>query len=116
MAACQGRVHTLINIKDFVKYFLKQLITCPTHVRCNTSSLIDHNLKNSAEKIFQSGIIDCGMSDHQLIFHTRKVKRTEFNKHNNVFIRSVKHYAVNEHSLLKNCKRSISQIMNNFPV
>ena len=35
------------------------------------------------------------MSDHQLIFCTRKVKRTEFNKYNNVFIRSLKHYTVN---------------------
>ena len=35
------------------------------------------------------------MSDHQLIFCTRKVKRAKFNKHNNVFLRSLKHYAVN---------------------
>ena len=55
---------------------------------------IDH-ITNSSEKIFQSGIIDCGMSDHQLIFCTRKVKRAKFNKHNNVFLRSLKHYTVN---------------------
>ena len=35
------------------------------------------------------------MSDHQLIFCTRKVKRAIFNKHNNVFLRSLKHYTVN---------------------
>ena len=35
------------------------------------------------------------MSDHQLIFCTRKVKRTKFNKHNNVFLRSLKRYTVN---------------------
>ena len=36
------------------------------------------------------------MSDHQLIFCTRKVKRTKFNKHNNnVFLRFLKHYTVN---------------------
>ena len=40
-------------------------------------------------------IIDCGMSDHQLIFCTRKVKRTKFNKHNNLFLRSYKHCTVN---------------------
>ena len=34
------------------------------------------------------------MSDHQLIFCTRKVKRTKFNKHNNVFLRSLKRYTV----------------------
>ena len=35
------------------------------------------------------------MSDHQLIFCTRKVNRAKFNKHNNVFLRSLKHYTVN---------------------
>ena len=97
MAVCQGAVHTLVNkYQVFCQIFsLKQLITCPTRVTCNTSSLIDHILTNSTEKIFQSGIIDCGMSDHQLIFCTRKVKRAKFNKHSNVFLRSLKHYTVN---------------------
>ena len=35
------------------------------------------------------------MSDHQLIFCRRKVKRDKFNRHNNVFLRSLKHYTVN---------------------
>ena len=97
MAICQGAAHTLINkCQEFCQIFsLKQLITCLTCVTCNTSSLIDHVLTNSSEKIFQSGIIDCGMSDHQLIFCTRKVKQVRFNKHNNVFLRSLKHYTVN---------------------
>ena len=83
MAACQGPVHTFINkYQEFCRIFsLKQLITCPTRATCNTSSLIDHILTNSTKKIFQSGIIYCGMSDHQLIFCTRKVKRAKFNKH-----------------------------------
>ena len=66
MAVCQGAVHTLINkYQEFCQILsLKPLITCPTRVTCNTSSVIDHVLTNSSEKIFQSGIIDCGMSDH----------------------------------------------------
>ena len=62
---------------------------------CNGSSLIDHILTNSTEKIFQSSIIDCGISNHQLIFCKRKVKQAKFNKHNNVFLRSLKHYIIN---------------------
>ena len=64
MAACQETVHTLINkFQEFCQIFsLKQLITCPTRITCNTSSLIDDILTNSSEKIFQSCIIDCGMS------------------------------------------------------
>ena len=93
----QGSVHTMINrYKEFCQiHSLKQLITCPTRVTCNTSTLIDHILTNSTEKIFQSGIIDSGISDHQLIFCTRKVKRVKFHKHNNVLLRSLKHYTVN---------------------
>ena len=97
MAACQGPVHTLINkYQEFCQIFsLKQLIIFPTRVTCSGSSLIDHILTNSTGKIFQSGIIDCGMSYHQLIFCTRKVKQAKFDKHNNVFLRSLKHYTVN---------------------
>ena len=97
MAACQRPVHTLTNkYQEFSQTFsLKQLITCSTRATCNGSSLIDHILTNSTEKIFQSSIIDCGMSYHQLIFCTRKVKRAKFDKHNNVFLRSLKHYTVN---------------------
>ena len=93
----QGSVHTMINrYKEFCQiHSLKQLITCPTRVTCNTSTLIDHILTNSTEKIFQSGIIDSGISDHQLIFCTRKVKRVRFHKHNNVLLRSLKHYTIN---------------------
>ena len=93
----QGSVHTIINTyKEFCQiHSLKQLITCPTRVTCNTSTLIDHILTNSTEKIFQSGVIDSGISDHQLIFCTRKAKRVKFHKHDNVLLRSLKHYIVN---------------------
>ena len=78
---------------------MKQLITCPTHVRCNISSLIDHILTNSTGKVFQSGIIDCDISDYDCSisptnFCIKKVKQAKLNKHNNVFLRFLKHYRV----------------------
>ena len=87
----QGSVHTMINrYREFCRiHSLKQLITGPTRVTCNTSTLIGHITTNSTEKIFQSGVIDSGISDHQLIFCTRKVKRV------NVLLISLKHYTVN---------------------
>ena len=92
----QGSVHTMINrYKEFCQiYSLKQLI-CPTRVTCNTSALIDHILTNSTENIFQSGIINSGISDHQLIFCTRKVIRVRFHKYNNVLLKSLKHHTIN---------------------
>ena len=66
----QRSVHTMINrYKKFCQiHSLKQLIKCPTPITCNTSTLIDPILTSSTEKILQSPIIYCGISDHQLIF------------------------------------------------
>ena len=66
----QGLVHTMINRYEELcqTHSLKQLIRCPTRVTCNTLTLIDHILTNYTEKIFQSSIIDCGISGHQLFF------------------------------------------------
>ena len=62
--------------KEFLSTFgLKQLIRSPTRVTCNTSSLIDHVLTNAEEKVSQSGVLEIGISDHQLIFCTRKLNR-----------------------------------------
>ena len=85
----QGSLHTITNrYTEFCQILsLKQLIRCATRVTCNTSTLIDHILTNSTEKIF----LDSGIFDHQLIFDTGKVKRVKFHKHNNVFLTSLKH-------------------------
>ena len=42
-----------ILYKEFCQvHSLKQLIICPTRVTCNISTLIDHILTSSTEKIF----------------------------------------------------------------
>ena len=82
----QGSVHTQI-------FFLEQLTTCLAHVTCNTSSFIHYILTNSTETTFQSEIIDSGISNHQLI--SVQEKWNECNKHNNILLRSLKHYTVN---------------------
>ena len=58
MAAYKGPVRSFINkYQEFCQIFsLKQLISCPARVICNTSSLIDHILANSTEKILQPRI------------------------------------------------------------
>ena len=77
--------HTPNGIKRYQGFCslhgLKQLITSPTRVTDNSSSLLDHVLTNSTDRISQSGVVDTGLSDHQLIYCTRKVNRTKFNTH-----------------------------------
>ena len=54
---------------------LKQLIQSPTRVTCRTSTLIDHILTSAPSRVSQKGVINVGVSDHQLIFCTRKISR-----------------------------------------
>ena len=79
---------------EFCSMFgLKQLIKSPTPITCNTATLIDHILTNSTNKISQPGIIETGISDHQMIYCTRKIQRQKFNKHKYIKCRSFKNYS-----------------------
>ena len=64
------------NIKYYHKfctmYDLKQLIQSPTSVICSTSTLIHHILASFPSSVSQKGVIDIGISNHQLIFCTQK--------------------------------------------
>ena len=71
---------------------MKQLITEPTRINENTSTLLDHILTNVKDKTSQAGVIDVGLSDHQLIFCTRKVVKNKFGIHKSIKTRSMKHY------------------------
>ena len=71
--------------KEFCQFFfLTEIIKEPTRTTCNTASLLDHILTNCAEKVSQKGVIDVGLSDHQLIFCARKIRRTRRNLHNQI--------------------------------
>ena len=73
--------------KEFCSlYGLEQLISTPTRVTKNSSSILDHILTNSTDRVSQSGVIDTGLSYHQLIYCTRKITRTKFNSHKNITI------------------------------
>ena len=67
------------NVKsnyEFCTFFsLHQLIKVTTRMACNTATIINHILTSYSESVIQKGIIDAGLSDHQLIFCTRKFIR-----------------------------------------
>ena len=58
-----------------------------------TVTLIDHILMNSPDKVGLSGVIDLGLSDHDLIYCTRKTSLPKSHKHNEIFVRSLKRYS-----------------------
>ena len=68
--------HTPNGIKRYKDFCslngIEQLLTLPTRIIKNSTSLLDHILTNSADRVFQFGAVDTGLSDHQLIYCTRK--------------------------------------------
>ena len=76
----------LVNkYKEFCQTFsLTEIIKEPTRITCSTSTMLDHILTNSSERVSQKGVIDVGISDHQLIYCTRKIKRIKHNMHNQI--------------------------------
>ena len=75
-----------------VSFSLKQIINSPTRITTNSASLIDHILTNASNKITRSGILDIGISDHQMIYCNRKLTRIWNNIHKNIKCRSFKNY------------------------
>ena len=72
---------------------LKQLIQSPTRVTCSTSTLIDHILTSAPSYVYQKGVINVGVSDHQLIFCRRKISRIKTGgAHKHLNFRSLKNY------------------------
>jgi len=69
------------------------VLTSPTRVTVDTSALLDHVLTNSHDRVSQSGVIDIGLSDHQLIYCTRKIVRPKTNEHKYITIQSLKNYS-----------------------
>ena len=59
------------------------------------SYLIDHIVTKYEEKVTESGgVIDTSLSDHQLIFCTRKIKRVKTNNYKQIFFHSLKNYSM----------------------
>ena len=66
-----------------------------TQVTENSSSILDHILTDSTNRVTASGLIDTGLSDQQLIYYTRKITQTNFNSDKNITIMSLKYYNQN---------------------
>ena len=70
------------------------MINCPARITCNKSILIDHVLTNAQDNISQSVVINTVISDHNMIYCTRKILKTKYNKLKELISRSLKNYSV----------------------
>ena len=89
--------HSISLTKKYVEflrtYGLTQIIKEPTRVTDKTATLLDHILINTPVKITQSGVLPKAISDHDIIYFTRKHQITKTGKHNTITLRSMKNYS-----------------------
>ena len=71
---------------------LTQLITQPTRVSETSQTIIDLVVTSDQSKITTCGTIVCGLSDHYMIFCTRKKHRTKSEGHKTIKARDLKTY------------------------
>ena len=99
---------------DFCFSFsLEQLISKPTRSTSKTATLTDLVLTNPSQKVSQSGVIELGISDHHLIYCTRKTPWLKL-KHNGISIGSMKNYT--KEKFLELLKKLISHTTRLLPV
>ena len=67
-----------------------QIIEKLTRITDKTSTLIDHILVNTPTKITQSGVLSKALSDHDVIYCTRKHQVPKTGKHNTITLRYLK--------------------------
>ena len=72
-------------------YQVSQLIDQATRITMTTTSLIDHIVTNTPEKISDSGVIHTCISDHSLVFAIRKISIMK-KQENTIEIRNMKHF------------------------
>ena len=83
---------------------LTQMIDCATRITCTCSTILDLIFTSVVDNITQSGVLTVGISDHLVIYCTRKVTRAKSGCHKCVKIRSLKKYTkLQFNELLRQC-------------
>jgi len=89
--------HSISLTRKYVEflrtYGLTQIIKEPTRVTDKTETLLDHILINTPDKITHAGVLRKAISDHDIIYCTRKHQMTKTGRHNTITLRSMKNYS-----------------------
>ena len=73
-------------------FTFKQLITEPTRITTNSSSIIDHIATTSPRNIVKAGVIPISLSDHFLVFCVRKFEGGVIKDHKTIKTRRIKNF------------------------
>ena len=78
---------SLFDVMNMLNF--SQIISDVTRVYKTSSATTDLTLVSDTDKISQRGVLDLGISDHCLIYCSKKVLRNTINSHNTIKIRSL---------------------------
>ena len=66
------------NLSKIVESFnMKHFITDYTRATASTKTCIDHIITNNESKVIQSGVIPCGISDHDIVYLIKNMRIPE---------------------------------------
>ena len=89
----ESRNSELINLTEISEvYQLTQIINKPTRITVTSKSLIDLIFTNQESRVVSHGVIDCGISDHCLVYVVRKIAVPTNNRHKYITTRSFKNF------------------------
>ena len=61
-------------MKLLTKFNLVQFIKSPTRTTATTKTIINHIITNRSESVSRSGVLPCGISDHDAVFMTKSMR------------------------------------------
>ena len=81
------------RILEFYNSFgLKKLISEPTRETTDTSTITDHITVSNPSNVVESGVVKCSVSDHNLVYMTRKFRGSVKAKHETIRSRQMKNF------------------------
>ena len=95
LAAVQEKVLIILNASSIHTNWSTAIKVVSKSVLIQCAAVhpqLDHILANSFSKISQPGVLDLGLSDHQLMYCTRKTTRTKIHEHTCIKIRTLRNY------------------------
>ena len=86
------------NYYQFSSMHISSWSKSPTRVTCSLSTLIDHILASFPSRVSQKGVINVGLSNHQLIFCTKKISKFKMDRvHKYINLRLLKTYRTDDY-------------------
>ena len=106
----ESRNSELVNLTEISEvYQLTQILNKRTRITVASKSLIDLIFTNQESKVVTHGMIDCGISDHCLVYVVRKIA-VPTNNRQNILPQGLLRISI-QVSLFKNCVHYPGEIL-----